>query len=102
MYLLLTFQRNSEPSTSSPTSVQSPDGRQVHVHITIKCDNNQFLIIKIVSNNNMETIFWYESSWENASQSMVSQLGKTLESKEITSSGIHVEVSTDLLLKIDL
>jgi len=45
----------------------------------------------------METMLWYESSQENASQSMVSQLGKTLENKEITSSGIHVEVLTNLL-----
>ena len=37
-------------------------GRQVLVHITIKYNKNQFLIIKIVRNNNMEIMFKYESS----------------------------------------
>lgn len=62
MYLLLTFQRNSKPSTSSPTRVQLSDGRQVHVHIIIKYNKNQFVIVKIVSNNNMEIMFKYGSS----------------------------------------
>ena len=71
MYLLVTFQRNTKPSTSCTNSIQLSDS----MHIA--CSR-----LSVVGSEN---------------RYMGSQLEKTLQNKEITFSGIHAQASTNLL-----